>query len=723
MQSLQNLNGIDTFLLCFAFATVLVGCLYYFKLRPAKLNKDPSTALLKHGAIQQAIFDSANLSIIATNRDGIVQIYNTGAQRLLGYKSIDVIQKLSPVAIISAQDLKIRADQLSAEYSLTIPANFTALVYKSERVDEDNFETNKIRLDGTSVPVSVAVTALRSSDENIIGYLFIATDISAFKAAEAKQLALDKRINDLQLYTRSLIESNTDAIVTIDPHGDITDINRQMAALTGVSREDIIGSPFGDYFTEPQRAQAWIQQVLIDGVIRDYELTVKTKDGGQIAVSCDASTLYDADKNLLGVYAAARDITDRKTFEKTLENNNIDLKIARATADKANLAKSDFLSNMSHELRTPLNAVLGFAQLLASDMPPPSVAQQTSIDQITQAGWYLLRLINEILDLALIESGKVGLSQEALLLDEVLQECGTMIGPLAEGRSMTLQLPVNAEADYVLADRTRLKQVIFNLVSNAIKYGPRGSEVRVFYEHVAPDLIRISVTDTGAGLSPLMQSQLFQPFNRLGQQGNSTEGTGIGLVVTKRLVELMGGSIGVESEVNSGSTFWFELNTALPPKLVGESTTRTGLDTAQPKIEPARAEPPSPAQAPRWTLLYVEDNPANLVLVRQLMLRRSDIRLVTAIDGLEGVTRAKLVLPDLILMDINLPGMSGIEALAMLRSDLSTAAIPVIAVSANALSRDIERGLELGFFRYLTKPLNVREFMETIDLALKKITP
>jgi signal transduction histidine kinase/CheY-like chemotaxis protein len=427
-------------------------------------------------------------------------------------------------------------------------------------------------------------------------------------------------------------------------------------------------------------------------------------------VSYNATTFYDRDRKLQGVFAAARDVTERKLLDQAIEEQNVELKRARAAAEKANLAKSEFLSSMSHELRSPLNAILGFAQLINSDSPPPTAAQAASIDQILHAGWYLLELINEILDLAQIESGRLALSSEPTSLAEVMFECQAMIEPQGQKRGIKMEFPQFDLPCFVEADRTRLKQVLINLLSNAIKYNQPNGTVVVDADCATstPGRTRVSVKDTGAGLPPDKLTQLFQPFNRLGQERSTEEGTGIGLVMSKRLVELMGGEIGVESTVGSGSVFWFELNRAAAPELVA-GPTESAADS-QELVE---------HEAALRTLLYVEDNPANLTLIEQLIARRPDMRLLSARDGNRGIQLARAHRPQVILMDINLPGISGIEALRILREDPLTAHIPVVALSANAMPRDIEKGLQAGFFRYLTKPIKVNEFMQTLDVALE----
>ena len=670
-------------------------------------RKQAEEALLKAGALQSAIFNSANFSSIATDAKGVIQIFNVGAERMLGYAAADVMNKITPADISDPQEVIARAKALSVELGTTITPGFEALVFKASRGIEDIYELTYIRKDGSRFPAVVSVTALRDAQNAIIGYLLIGTDNTARKHVEAEQKLLDQRLRDQQFYTRSLIESNIDAIMTTDPSGIITDLNKQMEALTGCTRDELIGAPFKNYFTDPQRAEAAIKLVLNNKKVTDYELTARARDGKETVVSYNATTFYDRDRRLQGVFAAARDVTERKRLDQVLQEKNVELESARSVAEKANLAKSDFLSSMSHELRSPLNAILGFAQLMDSGSPLPTPAQKASIDQILQAGWYLLELINEVLDLALVESGKLSLSLEPMSLPEVLHDCQAMIEPQAQKSGIRIRFPEFDGPYFVEADRTRVKQVLINLLSNAIKYNRTHGTVEVTCSANTAERIRISVQDSGEGLSDEKLAQLFQPFNRLGQEAGAEEGTGIGLVVSKRLVELMGGAIGAESTVGVGSVFWIELN----------STAALQLDAGS--HEPlAPIQPCAQHGAALRTLLYVEDNRANMQLVQQLIARRPDMRLLSAGDGTHGIALARIHQPDVILMDINLPGISGTQALKILREDPVTAHIPVLAISANAMPRDIQKGLEAGFFRYITKPIKVNEFMAALDMAL-----
>ena len=550
-------------------------------LRDVSARKRAEEELLKAGALQRAIFESANFSSIATDAKGVIQIFNVGAERMLGYTAAEVMNKITPADISDPNEVIARAAALTIELGTEIKPGFEALVFKASRGIEDIYELTYIRKDGSRFPAVVSVTALRDAQNDIIGYLLIGTDNTARKLIEA----------------------------------------------------------------------------------------------------------------------------ERERLDQVLQDQNAELHEAKLVAEKANMAKSEFLSNMSHDLRSPLNAILGFAQLMQSDSPPPTPAQASSIDQILQGGWYLLKLINEILDLSVIESGRMSLSPEPVSLREVMLECQTMIESQAQKRDIKLIFTQFNNSWFVNADRTRVKQVVLNLLSNAIKYNREKGTVVVECIVKTPGRIRISITDTGAGLSPENIGQLFQPFNRLGQESSTEQGTGIGLVLSKRLVELMDGEIGVESTVGVGSVFWIELMSIDAPQFAVEETEHK---QSVKKIKGKQTH----------TLLYVEDNPANMKLVEQIIARDPNLQLLTAVNGNSGIKIARISRPEVILMDINLPDISGSEALKILLADPETMHIPVIAISANAMQRDIEKGLAAGFFRYLTKPIKVNELMDALSVAL-----
>ena len=506
-------------------------------------------------------------------------------------------------------------------------------------------------------------------------------------------------LNETDARYRSLFDSSLDAIISLGTDGRFQAANPAALQLTGRTLEELKTVHFLDLCAPDQRDAA---NTSFRAAFRHECITIDT---AVITASGERRDLFISGApailggKLAGLSCIARDITERKRVET-------ELNVAMAAAEKANLAKSDFLSSMSHELRTPLNAVLGFAQLIESGSPPPTLSQQQSLKEILKGGWYLLELINEILDIAQIESGKLSLALESTPLTEVMHECLTMIEPQAQKRGITVTCPALAMPYFVQADRVRLKQALINLLSNAIKYNQKEGTVSMNCVASAPGRIRILIKDTGAGLAPEQLAQLFQPFNRLGKEGSSEEGTGIGLVVTKQLVELMEGAIGVESSAGAGSTFWIELGLTVEPK-------------PAPLEHAAVASPPVQTGAPLRTLLYIEDNPANLKLVENLIACRTDLHLLTAMEGQRGIEIARTSRPDIILIDINLPGINGIEAMRILGADPATAHIPVVALSANAMPRDIEKGLAAGFFRYLTKPIKVTEFMETLDMALQ----
>jgi len=503
--------------------------------------------------------------------------------------------------------------------------------------------------------------------------------------------------------------------ITMSQEAQITAINLTGAALLGEDRKQLLRRSFARIVApeDQDRWQDYFRHAFNQPDNRSGELTLLRKDGTRFDVRLD-SRLIAAAAAVPVLRITLVDISVQIQLDHMLRERNMELAVARYVADKANQAKSEFLSSMSHELRSPLNAILGFAQLLETGSPLPTPNQKLRIQQIVQAGWYLLELINEILDLALIESGKLSLSNESVPISKVFQDCQDLVEVQAQKNAIRISFPPPDNTLLVKADRTRLKQVLINLLSNAIKYNRVQGSVEVSCHTQTDNQLRISVRDTGKGLTAENIAQLFQPFNRLGQEGGPVQGTGIGLIVSKRLVELMGGRIGVESSIDVGSEFWIELPLATSPQPAGADEQLSATDQDQ-----VAAQALVQCDVARRDVLYVEDNPANMLLVEHILEHRPELNLLKARDGYIGIAMARAYQPQVILMDINLPDISGIEVLKILRDYKETARIPVLAISANAMPGDIEKGLAAGFFRYITKPIKINVFLNALDEALK----
>jgi PAS domain S-box-containing protein len=640
-------------------------------------------------------------AVIATDDKGFLTMLNPLAEKLTGWKKTDAIGlPISDVFHIVNQETRqfktIPILETLEHGTIQGMANHTVLIAR----------------DGSECSIADSCAPIRDKTGKMVGSIMVFRDVS-------KEYATQRQLSDSSAIIEAILNSVVDGIITFHARdGIIKTVNPSAEKMFGFDATELIGKNFSILVPE-------LDQNKRDGTLDAYKASKE-----DIALGHGRETIGWKKENIpfpveiavnemwLGgirfFSCILRDITLRKLAEENqmkmdeeLKNKNAELTLATSVAEKANLAKSDFLSSMSHELRTPLGAILGFAQLIESGTPSPTATQKKSIDQILKAGWYLLDLINEILDLALIESGKMALSLEPVSITEVMRECKAMIEPEALKRNVKIHFNEFDTPYFVKADHTRVKQIVINLLSNAIKYNKVEGSVTVEYSLTDNNSIRISIKDTGAGLTQELIQELFQPFNRLGQNAKAEVGTGIGLVVCKRLVELMHGRIGVESIVGEGSTFWIELNLIIEAHLKAQDK----------EIQINKAKPDNKHHL--QSLLYIEDNPANLMLVEDIIARRDDLTLFSARDGNEGIKMANELLPDLILMDINLPGISGLDALIILAKDKKTAHIPVIALSANAIPHDIERGLKAGFFRYLTKPIRVKEFMETLDSALQ----
>jgi PAS domain S-box-containing protein len=647
-------------------------------------------ALLKAGALQSAIFNSANFSSIATDEKGVIQIFNVGAERMLGYAAAEVMNKITPADISDPQEVITRAKALSAELGTTITPGFEALVFKAARGIEDIYELTYIRQDGSRFPAVVSVTALRDDQGGIIGYLLIGTDNTARKQVEAERMLLDQRVRDQQFYTRSLIESNIDALITTDPRGIITDVNKQMEALTGCTRDELIGAPFKDYFTDPERAEAGIKLVLGESKVTDYELTARARDGKETVVSYNATTFHDRDRKLQGVFAAARDVTERKRYEQSLQ--------------QANRAKSVFLANMSHEIRTPMNAILGFSQLMLRD-PDLTSKQCQHLGTINRSGEHLLALINDILEMSKIEAGRTTLNCSTFDLPVLLKDLEMMFRVRTDEKKLSFSVELVGDVpQYIVTDINKLRQVFINVLGNAVKFteqGGVGLRVRVERAGAAGPFLLVEIEDTGPGISSEEQDRLFRHFEqtKTGQQAGT--GTGLGLAISQEFVRLMGGAITVNSQVGIGSVFAIHL-----PLLEGKA------QAVQTKDKPRQVLRLQSGQA-ACRVLIADDIEDNRQLLAQLLTPLGfEIRLVT--NGAEAVEEFNTWRPHLILMDFRMPVMDGHEAIRRIRASADGKGTKIIAITASAMDENRQELMEIGADDFLSKPFREAELFRKI---------
>jgi PAS domain S-box-containing protein len=490
------------------------------------------------------------------------------------------------------------------------------------------------------------------------------------------------------------------AILMLDADGVVRTWNTGAERIKGYTADEIIGKHMSVFYPEEDVRNGKIEHELAEarrlGRYEDESWRVR-KDGSLFWANVIITALFDEAGNLTGYGKVTRDMTERQRYEQEIE-------AAREAAATANRAKDDFLSNMSHELRTPLNAVIGFSQLLA--LEPLTAEQHDSVRHIVKAGQHLLDLINEILDISRIASGRMSLSPEAVSVTEVINESVAMVVPLAAERGVRLSAE-NANGLHVLVDRQRIKQVLLNLLSNAIKYNYPDGDVAVTWDKAEPGRLLVKVSDTGAGIPEAMMHRLFNPFDRLGAEAGQVEGTGLGLALSKGLVEAMGGVLTAESTVGKGSAFTLELPMTEPP------VQRLDRETREAELA-AKGDAPAAPHVGR-SVVYVEDNLSNLHLVERILERRPDVRLVPALQGRLGLDLATQHQPDLVLLDLHLPDMSGEDVLRQLKGHPTTAGIPVVVMSADATAGRVSRLMEIGAVDYLTKPIDVTRFLAVID--------
>jgi PAS domain S-box-containing protein len=646
--------------------------------------------LLKAGALQSAIFNSANFSSIATDEKGVIQIFNVGAERMLGYAAAEVMNKITPADISDPQEVIVRAKSLSAEIGTKITPGFEALVFKASRGIEDIYELTYIRKDGSRFPAIVSVTALRDAQGGIIGYLLIGTDNTARKQVEAERMLLDQRVRDQQFYTRSLIESNIDALITTDPRGIITDVNKQMEALTGCTRDELIGAPFKDYFTNPERAEAGIKLVLGEGKVTDYELTARNRDGKETVVSYNATTFHDRDRKLQGVFAAARDVTERKRYEQSLQ--------------QANRAKSIFLANMSHEIRTPMNAILGFSQLMLRDKDlTPQQCQY--LGTINRSGEHLLALINDILEMSKIEAGRTTLNLSTFDLPALLKDLEMMFRVRTDEKKLSFTMDIGSRVpQFIVTDINKLRQVFINVLGNAVKFTQQGRIIlraRADHAAAARAFLEVEIEDSGPGISSDDQDKLFRHFEQTKSGQLAGTGTGLGLAISQEFVRLMGGAITVKSQVDKGSTFVIHL----PLK---EGDAQAVLATDKPRQVLSLQQGQAPCR-----VLIADDVEDNRQLLAQLLAPVGfEIRLVT--NGADAVEEFQRWHPHLILMDFRMPVMDGHEAIRLIRAMADGVQPKIIAVTASALDENRQELIGIGADDFISKPFRESELFRKI---------
>jgi PAS domain S-box-containing protein len=623
------------------------------------------------------IFEEGPIGIAIVDLDQCFVNVNTSVSQMMGYSGEELVGK-NTLDLTYPED--IDKDQEIAK----------ALFNGADRC---SFEKRYVRKNGELLWVNLTASIMRDKDGKPHHYVTMLKDVTEGKRAED---ALHESKRDLEAAVQAnqlIMDNSLDVICTVDEEGRFLTVNAASEQLWGYTPAELTGRKYIDLVHPDDRAKTAQTEadLKIDGKVTDFVNRYIRKDGALVDVLWSA-TWSESAKTFFGV---AHDVTERAKMEKALQE-------AKDEADRANNAKSEFLSRMSHELRTPLNAILGFGQLL--ERQNPTDTQRTRLTHIISAGRHLLDLINEILDIARIEAGRLQLSLEPVCVSEALNEAIDLVRPLAAERKVQLETIDSINSDpSILADRQRLKQVLLNLLANAVKYNRAAGRVSVALDQQAGGRLRISISDEGPGIPVSKRHRLFSPFDRLGAENSEMQGTGLGLALSKRLTEAMGGTIG-ESAPANGASFWIEF--PLVANLIG-ALGRISREAA----DASRFDLGSKTN----TLLYIEDNLSNLTLIEHVLEGRSAIKLISAMQGLLGLELAVRHQPDLILLDIHLPDITGVEVLARLRTEPRTRAIPVVVLSADATKGQVDRLMAVGANDYLTKPLDVDRFLKVID--------
>lgn len=681
------------------------GELLVLAMEDVTARRQAEEALVKAGALQSAIFNSANFSSIATDAKGVIQIFNVGAERMLGYTAAEVMNTITPADISDPQEVVARAKSLSVELNTPITPGFEALVFKASRGIEDIYELTYIRKDGSRFPAVVSVTALRDDQNDIIGYLLIGTDNTARKQVEAERMLLDQRVRDQQFYTRSLIESNIDALMTTDPRGIISDVNKQMELLTGCTRDELIGAPFKDYFTDPERAEAAIRRVLSEGKVTDYELTARARNWQETIVSYNATTFYDRDRKLQGVFASARDVTERSRLGKQMQNQAAEL-------SDLHRRKDEFLAMLSHELRSPLAPIANAVQMLGLQKGTESLVQRQSRAIIERQMSQLQHLVDDLLEVSRITTGMVQLRRVLVTVSDIIEGAIETVRPLIEKRRHEFSVSVPSEPIWLNADAARLEQVVVNLLTNAAKYTDEAGHIWLTVLKEGDECV-LRIRDTGVGITAELLPRIFDLFTQADRSlDRSQGGLGIGLALVQRLTELHNGTVEVLSTLKQGSEFIVRLPVKSEELRVasGEASSDSPLATHH-----------SPLATP-LRILVVDDN-VDTVLSFSMLLRASGHDVQTAHDGLKAVQAAIEYRPDIVLLDIGLPGLNGYEVAKQLRAHPDLKHVVLVALTGYGQDSDRQTSSAAGFTHHLVKPARFEELQKILATVAEQVVP
>jgi PAS domain S-box-containing protein len=666
-----------------------------------KIQQDTNARLLRINDSLQASEEKLSVTlysigdaVIATDNQARVTLVNTAAEQLTGWSQAlalgrGVNEVFRIINRVTRKPAKVPVMDALKHGRVQGLANHTVLISRN----------------GSERDIADSCAPIRDRDSHVIGAVLVFRDVTKENALEAEQKLLLQRLHDQQFYTRSLLESNVDALMTTDTKGILTDVNRQMETLTGCTREALIGTPFRAYFTDPKRAQSGIDSVLASAKVTEFELTARAKNGTQTPIAFNGTTYFDREHKLLGVCGAARDIAERMHLDQILAQSGRELEVAKAAAEQASQAKSEFLSSMSHEIRTPMNAIIGMSHLaLRTNLTP---RQSNYVHKIQGAGRHLLNIINDILDIAKIEAGKMTVEHIEFDLEKVLDTVSGLIAEKTTDKGLEFLIDVDPRVPArMIGDPMRLGQVLINLSNNAVKFTEHG-EVAIairLQEETAHDVVLYcTVHDTGIGMSAEQQTRLFQNFS---QADNSVTrkfgGTGLGLSISKKMAELMGGGVGVESKPDIGSTFWF--------------TARLGKCSTQPHKRILSTD----LRGKR--VLVVDDN-ANACMVLNGLLVGMKFNVEQAMSGPAGIDAvrqadAQMRPFDVVFLDWQMPGMDGNETAQRIRA-LTLARLPrLIMVTAFGRDEVIKGAQDAGIDDVLLKPVNASMLFDSVARVL-----